>query len=71
VAVTTTTLPDVEDLLTANDRCDACQAQAYVLVILLDDKDLMFCKHHWDMHSAKLIEVAVDIIDETDKLERK
>lgn len=71
MTTTATTLPDVEDLLTANDRCDSCRAQAYVLVILPEDRDLMFCKHHWDMYSAKLIEVAVDIIDETDKLERK
>jgi hypothetical protein len=59
------------DILTANDRCDKCGSQAYVLVIFPEDKALMFCSHHWNENSAKLLEVAVDIIDETDKLSRK
>ena len=62
---------DIEDILTANDRCDRCTAQAYVLVMLEQDRSLMFCAHHWNQHSEKLIDIAVDVIDETDKLERK
>ena len=59
------------DILTANDRCDKCGAQAYVLVLLQDDMALTFCSHHWNANSAKLLEVAIDIVDETDKLSRK
>jgi len=59
------------DILTANDRCDQCGAQAYVLVLFDEDRALTFCSHHWNEHSAKLIEVAIDVIDETDKLSRR
>lgn len=59
------------DIITVHDRCDACGSQAYVLVIFPEDKSLMFCSHHWHMHSQKLLEQAIDIVDETDKLSRK
>lgn len=55
-------------LLTAQDRCDACNAQAYVLVILPEDMALTFCGHHWNKHSSRLVELAVDIVDETDRI---
>jgi hypothetical protein len=55
-------------LLTAVDRCDACGSQAYVLVILPEDRALTFCGHHWNKHAEKLVEVAVDIVDETDRI---
>lgn len=51
------------------DKCDACNAQAFVLVIFPEDKALTFCGHHWNQHSARLIELAVDIVDETGKIE--
>lgn len=56
-------------ILGPEDRCDACNAQAYVLVIFPEDKALTFCGHHWNQHSARLIELAVDIVDETGKIE--
>lgn len=55
-------------MLEPNDRCDSCGSQAYVLVLFKDDMSLMFCGHHWNQHADALIEVAVDIVDETDKL---
>ena len=55
-------------LLTAQDRCDACNAQAYVLAILPEDRALTFCGHHWNRHSKKLREVAIEIVDETDRI---
>ena len=33
--------------LTANDRCDACGAQAYVQAVGTVG-DLLFCGHHWE-----------------------
>ena len=35
-----------EFYLTALDRCDTCQAQAYYLVGFLVG-ELLFCRHHW------------------------
>ncbi len=62
--------PEVSDtdyLLTANDRCDACQAQAYVYV-KLESGDLLFCLHHWKVHFKKLVMIATSITDETERL---
>jgi hypothetical protein len=55
-------------VLEMTDRCDACGSQAYVLVLLEDEKTLFFCGHHWHRYSKKLIELAVDIVDETAKI---
>lgn len=55
-------------ILTVHDRCDRCGAQAYVLVIFESEQSLTFCGHHWNQYGNKLIEIAVDVVDETDKL---
>jgi hypothetical protein len=35
--------------LNANDRCDKCGAQAYVLSTVINyGGQLLFCSHHWD-----------------------
>ncbi|RPF28654.1 DUF7455 domain-containing protein [Georgenia muralis] len=60
---TTTTEPT----LTAQDRCDACGAQAYVRVEL-DAGELLFCAHHARRHSEALSGVAKTIHDETERL---
>lgn len=54
--------------LSAADRCDRCGAQAYLRVELASGFDLLFCAHHAREHDAKLREVAVALIDETNKL---
>ena len=59
---TTTTAP-----LTAADRCDRCNAQAYVRVVL-PVGELLFCGHHARHHAETLRDVAVHIQDETDRL---
>jgi hypothetical protein len=56
-------------VLGPEDRCDGCGAQAYVLVIFPEDKALTFCGHHWNQHSEKLIELAIDVVDETGKID--
>jgi hypothetical protein len=53
--------------LTGFDRCDACNAQAYVLVTLAAG-ELMFCAHHARAHAPAYKEIAVSILDESDKL---
>ena len=55
-------------MLNANDRCDACQAQAYVYVKGLSG-DLLFCGHHYKtLDGEKLKAFAFEIIDETERL---
>lgn len=54
--------------LTAADRCDRCGAQAYLRARLASGGELLFCAHHSREHLPKLSNVAVDILDETDRL---
>ncbi len=65
MSTTTLTAP----ALSATDRCDRCGAQAYVRVVLPGGTDLLFCGHHWSAHESVLREQAVEVIDETHRLE--
>jgi len=59
--------------LTAKDRCDRCDAQAYIAVKGIAG-ELMFCGHHYNkiMDNAVgydgMMKFAIQIIDERDKL---
>lgn len=55
--------------LDASDRCDRCGAQAYMRVTLSSGGELLFCAHHGRAHQDKLQQVALDIQDETGKLD--
>ena len=55
-------------VLTGADRCDRCGARAYVLVMLPNELELLFCAHHGRQHAAALAKVAVEIHDETRRL---
>ena len=70
----TTITPNVKEyLLTLNDRCDRCNAQAYVKAVGLDG-DRLFCAHHYNkivdnaVGYDKIMKFAINIIDERDKL---
>ena len=54
--------------LSATDRCDRCNAQAYVRVVLTGGGDLQFCAHHWSRHEEALRRRAENVIDETHRL---
>ena len=54
--------------LSVTDRCDRCNAQAYVRVVLPGGTDLLFCGHHWSRHEEALRPQAVEILDETHRL---
>jgi hypothetical protein len=58
---------DTNYQLTAKDRCDACQSQAYVHVAF-EFGDLLFCFHHWQQHQVKLMTIATNVVDEASKL---
>lgn len=55
--------------LSATDRCDRCGAQAYVRVVLASGTDLLFCGHHWSAHETALRDQAIEIVDETHRLQ--
>lgn len=54
--------------LSATDRCDRCNAQAYVRVVLPGGADLLFCGHHWNRHENALRPQALHVVDETHRL---
>lgn len=57
----------VTRLLKVSDRCDACNAQAFFLVELKTG-ELAFCRHHFSKYEDSLLEIAVDVYDESDVL---
>lgn len=57
------------DELTAADRCDRCGAQAYLRVTLTNGGELLFCGHHARAHQDKLKQVALNIQDETGRID--
>ena len=70
----TTDIKSKEWVLDATDRCDSCQAKAYVKVVGVTG-DLMFCAHHYNkiMDNAvgydKMMKFAYQILDERDRLD--
>ncbi|PMC75775.1 MULTISPECIES: hypothetical protein [unclassified Brachybacterium] len=58
-------------LLSTQDRCDRCGAQAYVKVLLEAGGELMFCAHHARAHEDALRPLAAEVIDETERLHIK
>jgi hypothetical protein len=55
--------------LSAADRCDRCGARAYLRAVLPSGSELLFCAHHAREHEAALRQVAVDLQDQTEKLD--
>lgn len=65
------TMEDIkEQTLSIADRCDRCQAQAFVLVKGLQG-DLIFCGHHFTKHEEALYNWAYDIVDEREFINNK
>jgi len=56
--------------LTALDRCDRCNAQAYVRVTL-PKGELLFCGHHARAHAPAYQGIALSIHDESERLYAK
>lgn len=53
--------------LTAQDRCDACGAQAYVAAEV-KGSELHYCAHHASKYEVKLKSIATSWHDERSKL---
>lgn len=58
---TATTTP-VSQPLTAADRCDRCSAAAKVRAVLPAGGELLFCRHHFNEHETKLVELSATVI---------
>ena len=56
-----------EFYLTALDRCDSCNAQAYYLVGFTEG-ELLFCRHHYLKNETKLVKESFKVIDESSRL---
>jgi len=56
-----------EYILGPSNRCDACYAEALVLVKGVNG-ELLFCGHHYAKHEEALKDFAYEITDERDKL---
>lgn len=65
--------PKKEYILKATDRCDKCNAHAYVLV-RGSTGELMFCAHHYDkiMNNpdayTKMMSFMLEVVDERERL---
>lgn len=59
-----------ESVLQVADRCDACQAQAFVIVKGVSG-ELYFCGHHYTKHFEALQAFAYEIFDERDRINSK
>ena len=62
-----------EWILTANDRCDGCQAQAYVKIVGASG-ELLFCSHHYNKivdnseGYTKMMAFMYAVVDERERL---
>lgn len=59
-----------EQTLTLQDRCDRCNAQAFVLVKGMEG-ELLFCGHHFTKHEEALYNWSYEIVDEREFINQK
>lgn len=52
-------------IIQPQDRCDRCIAKA-VYMVVFNNGDLYFCRHHFQEHEDTFVNTALDIYDETD-----
>lgn len=62
----------LSNVLNNADRCDQCGAQAFIWVNMPNaTAGLLYCRHHFLRNESKLREYAIDIVDETYKINLK
>lgn len=62
---------EYDTVLSAEDRCDRCGAQAYVIVIsLASNEPLRFCAHHYGKGEDGLLKIATHVLDHRKALTR-
>lgn len=50
--------------LKAADRCDSCNAQAFVRITLPSGRDLLFCGHDYAQHESALKRAEATVDDQ-------
>ncbi|GAB93346.1 DUF7455 domain-containing protein [Gordonia rhizosphera] len=64
----TATTPPIYMPLTAADRCDRCGAAAKLRALLPAGGELLFCRHHFNEHEAKLVEMSATVVESAGEL---
>jgi len=59
-----------QQVISKSDRCDSCNAQAWVIVRGING-ELYFCSHHFIKHEDKLTDWSYEIIDEREFMNSK
>ncbi|KQR98750.1 DUF7455 domain-containing protein [Williamsia sp. MIQD14] len=54
--------------LTAADRCDRCGAAARVRATLPAGGELLFCRHHYNEHEARLADMGATVTRSEEEL---
>lgn len=62
-----TDTPEKDGWQTENQLCDVCRFHAYYLV-LFQSGYLFFCRHHFKQNESELHKVALEIVDESERL---
>jgi hypothetical protein len=63
-------MENVTDRLLATDRCDVCDAQAYIRVEL-EVGELLFCAHHGTANKEKLAPLTINWHDQSQDLNQR
>ncbi|GAB2672505.1 hypothetical protein GCM10027169_38000 [Gordonia jinhuaensis] len=63
-----TTTPPISMPLTAADRCDRCSAAARVRATLPAGGELLFCRHHFNEHEARLVDMGATVTTHDEEL---
>ena len=64
----TITTPPIAMPLTTADRCDRCGAAARVRATLPTGGELLFCRHHFNEHEARLVDLGATVTTSEDEL---
>jgi hypothetical protein len=67
--MTTTRPPVLQRVLTRQDRCDRCGAEAKVLALLRTGGELLFCGHHTREHRLRLGAIGAALIPDQEDTE--
>ena len=66
--MSTTLTSDPKTALTTADRCDRCGAAAKVRAVLPKGGELLFCRHHFNEHEARLVELSATVVESAGEL---
>jgi len=62
---------EMDQRMNSTDRCDRCGSEAYFMALKDDKHPLLFCVHHGRKHQDHLVNAGWDILDESERIEKK